>query len=313
MISQAKNLCHDERIAKSAVRPSTPLTEPTIALEPQSFAPKTNTSQNGRMEILEVAQIVFDKELQVRIETCQQTIHEYYEVMETEEDMKKFPPLVVYFDGCYYWLADGHHRYWAIFRRGFEKVLVKVIDGTHDDAILAAVRLNSQNGLRLKDDDWEKIIPLITNKKQWKDWSNRKLGEELGCSYKTIERYRSDISGGTAVPPEKRKGKDGKSYPARKVISKNAISVPKENKPDRANQGNSSDIPVSEHLPERKPSSPDSHPESKLEDGYYLTFSETKEKDSQTGKTVSITAQLLSLSNPERLIASLFILCPVKN
>ena len=186
-------------------------------------------TQQYRMEELELAQIVFDKEVQVRVETDEETAKDYYDAMETEEDMKKFPPLTVYFDGCNYWLADGHHRYWAAFRRGYKKILVKVIDGSHDDAILAAVKLNAQNGLRFNDNDWEKIIPLVTSKKQWSDWSNRKLAEELKCSEITIRRYRQENSGATAVAPGKRRGKDGKLYPSKmnkKPKSKAVASEP---------------------------------------------------------------------------------------
>ena len=173
-------------------------------------------TQQYRMAELEVAEIVFDDELQVRVETNQETIQEYYEAMETEEDVQKFPPPTVYFDGCRYWLADGRHRYWAAFRRGYQKMLVKVIDGSHDDAILSAVKLNSQHGLRFNDDDWEKIIPLITSKEQWKDWTNRRLAEELKCNEITIRRYRPENSVATGVATEKRVGKDGKMYKAKK-------------------------------------------------------------------------------------------------
>jgi len=52
--------------------------------------------------------------------------------------------------------------------------------------------------------------------------------------------------------------------------------------------------------------SPNPHSESQLENEYYMTLSQTEEKDAQTGKTISITSQCLVLSNPERLIAGLF-------
>lgn len=166
---------------------------------------------------LELDLIVSDEELKIRVEINQETVREYYEAMETEEDVKKFPPPTVYFDGCHYWLADGHHRYWAAFRRGYKTMTVKIVHGTHDEAILAAVRLNSKNGLRFKNDDWEKIIVLVASKEQWKDWSNRKLADELKCSYQTIRRYRPDSSVDTGVSTEKRQGKDGKMYKARKA------------------------------------------------------------------------------------------------
>jgi len=183
-------------------------------------------SQQERIQELELDLIVSDDELKVRVEINQETVHDYYEAMATEEDVKKFPPPTVYFDGCRYWLADGHHRYWAAFRRGYKKMTVKVIDGSHDDAILAAVKLNAQNGLRFNDGDWEKIIPLISGKNQWKDWTNRRLAEELKCSEITIRRHRPENSVATGVATEKRQGKDGKMYKATKSKKPKTDSAP---------------------------------------------------------------------------------------
>jgi hypothetical protein len=45
--------------------------------------------------------------------------------------------------------------------------------------------------------------------------SNRVIAEEEGISHTTVVRARKK-SGGTYVPPEKRKGKDGKSYSVKK-------------------------------------------------------------------------------------------------
>ena len=172
---------------------------------------------NGRLVVLELHRIVFDKELQVRVEINEDTAHDYYEAMATEEDVDKFPPPTVYFDGCNYWLADGHHRYLAAHRRGFQKMTVRVIDGTHDEAILAAVKLNMNHGLRFNRDDWERIVELIAGKEQWKDLSNRELARLLGCDDKTIRKYRPENSVADASATEKRRGKDGKMYKTRKI------------------------------------------------------------------------------------------------
>lgn len=174
-------------------------------------------SQQERIIELELGLIVSDKELEVRAEIDQDTIQDYYDAMETEEDLKKFPPVTVYFDGCRYWLADGHHRYWAALRRGYTKMTVRVIDGTHDEAILAAVKLNINHGLRFKNDDWEKIIELVAGKEQWKKLTNRELARELGCHEKTIRNHRPDDSVADQSATEKRIGKDGKMYKARKT------------------------------------------------------------------------------------------------
>jgi IS30 family transposase len=45
-------------------------------------------------------------------------------------------------------------------------------------------------------------------------WSNRAIAEKIGVTHKTVGRARQK-AGGDKSPPEKRQGKDGKSYPAR--------------------------------------------------------------------------------------------------
>lgn len=172
------------------------------------------SQQENKIE-LELDLIVSDKELEVRAAIDEDTVQDYFDAMETEEDLKKFPAITVYFDGCRHWLADGHHRFLAALRRGYKKMRVEVIDGTHDEAILAAVKLNFKNGLRFNEDDWEKIVKIIAGKEHWKDWSNRKLAAELNCGETTIRRYRPDNSVAPGGAPEKRMGKDGKMYPAK--------------------------------------------------------------------------------------------------
>ena len=169
--------------------------------------------KNSRIETLDLDRIVCDPELKVRVEIDETTVDDYYDAMATEEDVKKFPEPVVYFDGWRYLLVDGYHRYLAVLRRQYKTITVEVIDGTKDEAILAAVRLNMKHGLRFKEGDWEKIITLVASKEQWRNWSNRKLADELHCSAMTVQRYRPEPSGVTPVTPEKRMGKDGKMYP----------------------------------------------------------------------------------------------------
>lgn len=180
-------------------------------------------SKNERVMKLKLTDIFIDPELKVRVETDEATAKEYYDAMETEDDLKKFPKPTVYFDGCRYMLVDGHHRYLAATWRKHEMMEFIVINGTRDEAILAAVKLNLTNGLRFNEGDWEKIVSVIASKEQWKDWSNRKLAEELKCSEITVRRYRPDPAGATGVAPEKRMGKDGKMYPVKARKKEEAV------------------------------------------------------------------------------------------
>jgi len=76
MTAKTESTSHDEQIAVSAGHPSMITHELTISPEPQSFTPATNTSQNWRMEFLELDLIVSDDELKVRVKTDQMTVQE---------------------------------------------------------------------------------------------------------------------------------------------------------------------------------------------------------------------------------------------
>ena len=46
----------------------------------------------------------------------------------------KFPPVVVFYDGENYWLADGFHRVKAAYAAGFDTVRCDVHQGTIEEA-----------------------------------------------------------------------------------------------------------------------------------------------------------------------------------
>jgi hypothetical protein len=50
------------------------------------------------------------------------------------EDGVELPPVVVFFDGVDYWLADGFHRWHARFKAGIEGISCEIHNGTVEDA-----------------------------------------------------------------------------------------------------------------------------------------------------------------------------------
>ncbi len=155
----------------------------------------------------------FDPDLQIREKINDETIAHYAEQMATEEEMKKFPPVEIYYDGVKYWLADGHHRRAAAEKAGHMKIWAIIKSGTRADALWGAVLGNGKQGFGLTPDDRKRAIMLVI--KQWPDKSNRVIAEAIGCSHTTVQRYRPTTETNVPVEDERRTGKDGKSRPAK--------------------------------------------------------------------------------------------------
>src|SRR6476469_4954903 len=67
------------------------------------------------------------------------------------EDMRAgaaFPPIVVFYDGSDYWLADGFHPTGAAHAAAYSEIEADVRQGTRRDAVLFSVGANGQHGHR---------------------------------------------------------------------------------------------------------------------------------------------------------------------
>ena len=79
---------------------------------------------------------------QPRAAIDQETVKEYAELYKTGHVL---PPVVVFFDGAEYWLADGFHRFHARKKAGLDKLPCDVRQGTQRDAILHSVGANASH------------------------------------------------------------------------------------------------------------------------------------------------------------------------
>ena len=168
---------------------------------------------NNEAKFFPIQSLTFDPELQVRIKINKEAIADYAEQMTTEDEMKLFPPVEIVYDGMTYWLADGHHRRAAAEMAGHNKVWAVIKSGTRADALWGAILGNGKQGFGLTRADKQRAIALAIT--QWPDKSNSTLADAIGCGETTIRRYREQYSGPPNGEPETRKGKDGKSYPAK--------------------------------------------------------------------------------------------------
>jgi len=235
--------------------------------------------------------------------------------METEEGRDKFPPILLYRDEAgNLWLADGFHRTSAALRRKFTSIRAIIRPGTKADAIWEAAKINGRNGLPLADTDYRRAVEIIVA--AWPDRSNVMIAEALGCDEKTVRKYRPK-SESDSSEPEKRTGKDGKSYPARrKTVAEKPVSASKENKSEAMDSpvsvppvliqpvtGTDSNESPAVEITEQRSTSPDRNTVSQYDQKLmrWLPLHKDREKGEQPDNIIHIP-----LSDSDRLVACLF-------
>ena len=104
-----------------------------------------------------------------------------------------FPPVVVYFDGADYWLADGFHRLEAHKRLGLVEIAADVKQGTRRDAILYSVKANAVHGLRRTNEDKRRAVRLLLEDDEWWLWNDVKIAAMCGVSSMFVWNVRREV------------------------------------------------------------------------------------------------------------------------
>ena len=142
--------------------------------------------------ILSLALVKIDRSsTQVRATLCEETAEEY---AETLRNGALFPPVIVFFDGSKYWLADGFHRIRAHEIAGRLYIDAEVRTGTKRDAILYAVGANVQHGLRPGRQDIRRAVTLLLTDAEWSMWADREIARRCGVSGWLVGQVREELS-----------------------------------------------------------------------------------------------------------------------
>lgn len=120
------------------------------------------------------------------------------EVMEDyAEQMRagvEFPPIIVFFDGKDYWLADGFHRLGAALRvRPADPIEAEVIQGTQADAQWYSFGVNKVHGLRRTREDRIRAIKAALRHPEGARRSDNDIAQHVGISPSTVAKYRKEI------------------------------------------------------------------------------------------------------------------------
>jgi FtsZ-binding cell division protein ZapB/uncharacterized ParB-like nuclease family protein len=147
---------------------------------------------------LNISAIRIDGGTQSRSRILQDMVDDYAASM---ADGAEFPPVVVFFDGKEYWLADGFHRYHATRKNKRASILANIRNGTVRDAILYSFGANGMHGMQMTNEDKRRIVLEMLDDFEWGQWSDREIARACHVSHPFVSKLRG-------AAPEKVKFKD---------------------------------------------------------------------------------------------------------
>ena len=140
---------------------------------------------------LPLGEIRRDGGTQPRAALDDETLAEYAEAMKAGAE---FPPVIVFYDGAAYWLADGFHRVNAAMRAELTTVAAQVMAGTQRDAILYSTGANAAHGLRRTNADKRRAVERLLRDDEWGKWADREIARRCNVSDKTVAAVRASLT-----------------------------------------------------------------------------------------------------------------------
>lgn len=138
-----------------------------------------------------LAKIRTDGGTQPRVKLDHKTVDEYADAI---TEGAKMPPVICYFDGSDYWLADGYHRLRACEEIVAVDINAEVHNGTQRDAVLHSVGANAEHGLRRTNDDKHRAGMTMLDDPEWKLWPQSKIARQCGVSREYVSRVYSSAT-----------------------------------------------------------------------------------------------------------------------
>src|SRR5690242_8250426 len=124
---------------------------------------------------------------QTRAAISDNAVREYADSM---NNGAQFPPLIVFYDGTDYWLADGFHRFRAFAENGIDEIEADVRQGSRRDAVLYSVGANAEHGLPRTNEDKRRAVATMLCDEEWKQWSDREIARRCNVGNEMVSRLR---------------------------------------------------------------------------------------------------------------------------
>lgn len=138
---------------------------------------------------LPISDIRLDGDTQMRVTLVDGTIGDYRDEMLAGVE---FPPVVVYFDGTAYWLADGFHRLHAALAAGRDAIIADVYEGSARDARCHSMSANADHGLRRSNADKRNAVEMALADEEWSKLPNTKIAEMCAVAESFVRKVKQE-------------------------------------------------------------------------------------------------------------------------
>lgn len=154
------------------------------------------------MTLIPLDKIRIDCDTQSRASLNHEVVREYAEEM---LEGKSFPPVDVFFDGKFYFLCDGFHRYHAKSKLGHKEIECNIHNGTLRDAIYNSAGKNDDHGLRRTNADKRKIVTTFLNDPEWSEMTYREIASVCKVSHQFVSKVHEEMGNVKKEKPVKQK------------------------------------------------------------------------------------------------------------
>jgi len=153
---------------------------------------------------------------QARISISEDTIAQYVEHIESGG---QFPPIIVFFDGQDYWLADGWHRLLAHERSGCLTIKSEVKHGGKRDALQYALSANSAHGLPRTNADKRNAVEIALADPEWSTMSTREIAKLCNVSHNMVAEIQRGLLPADKTAQNNQAMQSGKNQLATELVA----------------------------------------------------------------------------------------------
>lgn len=116
--------------------------------------------------------------------------------------LDRLPPVLLVYDGKWYWPWDGHLRIRAYLKEGRADINAVVRRGTRDDAILLSLGANDDHGLPRSDEDIRRAVETVLRHPEWSQEPNTWIAARCNIDESTVRKHKLRLSGGKKTEKE---------------------------------------------------------------------------------------------------------------